>query len=127
MARSRSAKACFILSAYQAAWPRLTSASATSLGAFHAALIKASQAAMRCSGEKALSSAAQTAALALPWAPAGDAANAASRQRTTRGGMVCRTVVYLLQIGSDYRAYSIAAVTFITEQGEVNKDSKASH
>jgi hypothetical protein len=52
---------------------------------------------MRCSGEKALSSsAAQTVALALPWAPAGNAAKAASRQRTTRDGMVWRIVVYLL-------------------------------
>src|SRR5580692_5221298 len=97
MARSRSAKACFILLAYQAAWPRFTSASATSLGAFRVALIKALQAAMRCSGEKALSSsAAQTVALALPWALAGDAANAASRQRTTRDGAEWRIVVCLL-------------------------------
>src|SRR3984957_1242536 len=88
MARSRSAKACFILSAYQAARPRFTSASATSLGAFRATLIKAVQAAIRCSGEKALSSStAQTAALALPWAPAGDAATTAGKQRTTQEGI----------------------------------------
>src|SRR5579862_6427744 len=98
MARSRSAKACFILSAYQAACPRFTSASATVLGAFRATLINVSQAAMRCSAEKALSSsAAQTEALASPWAPAGDAATAASRQRTTRDGMV-----YLPQKAQDY-------------------------
>src|SRR3984957_790082 len=103
MARSRSAKACFILSAHQAAWPRFTSASATALGAFRAALINASQAAMRCSAEKALSSsAAQTVALASPWAPAGDAATAASKQRTTRDGMV-----YLPQVTKHYCTYSI--------------------